>query len=341
MRTSRSGSDSGAGDFSVEASASKVEAPRIVLPDSPTAPQIVLPDDSPAVPKIVLPGEDEPRGRSPSINRRPSPPSINGDSSPPTITIGGAPPPPQIIIPGDDDDKTPSISVNAPSPARQTTNVSTTTSKLPRVPRSKLSCAGCRLPIIGRLVTASNSDKGGGLRWHPECFKCTICSELLEHVSSYERDGKMYCHLDFYETFAPKCSHCHTPIIEEHFISLDDSALGGKRTYHAQHFFCAECGLGGERSFSADTQTSEFMVYRGYAYCEACHVRLRMPKCSRCKKSIREWDEGAVEAMGRKWCWGCFRCEGCEQPFDEGTFFERDKKAWCETCFSVILRNEV
>ncbi|SJL05423.1 uncharacterized protein ARMOST_08790 [Armillaria ostoyae] len=350
MRTSRSGSGS-SGDFPTKVSApSKVEAPRIVLPESPAVPQIVLPDDPPAAPRIVLPGEDEPRGRGPSIKGRPSPPSISVDPSPPTITIGGAPPPPQIIIPGDDDDKTPSISVNCPSPARRTTNVSTTASKLPTVPRSKLSCAGCKLPIIGRLVTASNSDRGGGLRWHPECFKCTICSELLEHVSSYERDGKMYCHLDFYETFAPKCSHCHTPIIEEHFISLDDSALGGKRTYHAQHFFCAECGdpflsasggLGGERSFSADTQTSEFMVYRGYAYCEACHVRLRMPKCSRCKKSIREWDEGAVEAMGRKWCWGCFRCEGCEQPFDEGTFFERDKKAWCENCFSVILRNEV
>lgn len=200
MRNSRSGSVSSS-DFSGNMSApSKVEAPRIILPESPAVPQIVLPDDPPAAPKIVLPGEDEPRGRGPSIKGRPPPPSISVDPSPPTITIGGAPPPPQIIIPGDDDDdKTPSISVNCPPPARRTTNVSTTASKLPTVPRSKLSCAGCKLPIIGRLVTASNSDRGGGLRWHPECFKCTICSELLEHVSSYERDGKMYCHLDFYE----------------------------------------------------------------------------------------------------------------------------------------------
>lgn len=29
--------------------------------------------------------------------------------------------------------------------------------------------------------------------------------------------------------------------MEEHFITLDDDALG-KRTYHEQHFFCAECG---------------------------------------------------------------------------------------------------
>jgi hypothetical protein len=29
--------------------------------------------------------------------------------------------------------------------------------------------------------------------------------------------------------------------MEEHFITLDDDVLG-KRTYHEQHFFCAECG---------------------------------------------------------------------------------------------------
>jgi hypothetical protein len=30
--------------------------------------------------------------------------------------------------------------------------------------------------------------------------------------------------------------------MEEHFITLDDPGLGGKRMYHEQHFFCAECG---------------------------------------------------------------------------------------------------
>ena len=43
------------------------------------------------------------------------------------------------------------------------------------------------------------------------------------------------------QNFAPKCYSCKTAIIEEQFISLDDPALG-KRTYHTQHFFCAECG---------------------------------------------------------------------------------------------------
>ena len=43
------------------------------------------------------------------------------------------------------------------------------------------------------------------------------------------------------QQFAPRCYHCETAIVDERFITLDDPELG-KRTYHEQHFFCAECG---------------------------------------------------------------------------------------------------
>lgn len=56
-----------------------------------------------------------------------------------------------------------------------------------------LSCGGCNGSIIGRIVSAMAQ------RWHPNCFRCTICNELLEHVSSYEHDGRPYCHLDYHE----------------------------------------------------------------------------------------------------------------------------------------------
>lgn len=133
--------------------------------------------------------------------------------------------------------------------------------------------------------------------------------------------------------FAPRCYHCETPIIEERFITLDDPALG-KRTYHEQHFFCAECGdpflaptspskstsasaghneisIQGDGAFDIardeDGDAVGFTVYRGHPYCEACHVRLRLPKCALCKRAIREGTR-AVEALGGKWCYECFVC---------------------------------
>ncbi|KAJ3878936.1 hypothetical protein F5051DRAFT_404460 [Lentinula edodes] len=234
--------------------------------------------------------------------------------------------------------------------------------------RGGLTCPACVRPIIGRVVGAM------GMKWHPDCFRCTICNELLEFQSSYEgigEDGikRPYCHLDYHETFAPRCYHCKTAIVEERFISLNDTALG-RRTYHEQHFFCAECGdpflspssaakhnherdfgksAGGELTFSGDGTFSYdddeednvgFTVFKGHPYCEACHVRLRLPKCKRCKRPIRDHME-AVEALGGKWCWECFRCTNCDQPFEDPSYFERDRKPYCENCFSVMIRNEI
>ncbi|KAJ7773111.1 hypothetical protein B0H16DRAFT_1511258 [Mycena metata] len=311
--------------LSFTAPSSTPQIPTISFPDdSPRAavPQINLP----GVPQINLPGDDDDDGGGPMINVQ------DVDSKPAA--------PPQIFeVPGI------SFAGGAPSAPSQRS--------LPARPptasqRRGLACGACNGSIVGRIVNAM------GLRWHPECFRCNICNELLEHVSSYERDGKAYCHLDYHENFAPRCYSCKTAIVEERFISLDDPQLGGKRTYHEQHFFCAECGdpflppslpaAKGELAFSGDgafvSDDVGFTVYRGHPYCEACHVRLRLPKCKKCKRSIRDGDE-AVEALGGKFCWGCFCCAGCEKPFDDPSFFERDGKPWCEPCFSIILRNEL
>lgn len=54
-------------------------------------------------------------------------------------------------------------------------------------------CAGCEGSIIGRTVSAMSK------HYHPECFRCAECGEHLEHVSSYEWEGRAYCHLDYHD----------------------------------------------------------------------------------------------------------------------------------------------
>ena len=60
-----------------------------------------------------------------------------------------------------------------------------------QAPASGLICGRCNGSIIGRIVSVMGS------RWHPACFRCMICNELLEHVSSYGHEGRPYCHLDY------------------------------------------------------------------------------------------------------------------------------------------------
>lgn len=112
-----------------------------------------------------------------------------------------------------------------------------------RVPmtRSAASCTACSNHISARAVAAS------GLRFHPECFRCSHCHTRLEHVAFYPEPpapdapedapltGRFYCHLDFHELFSPRCKSCKTPIEGEVV-----EACGA--TWHPGHFFCAECG---------------------------------------------------------------------------------------------------
>ena len=60
-------------------------------------------------------------------------------------------------------------------------------------------CGGCNGSIIRRIVSAMGS------KWHPACFRCTVCNEPLEHVNSYGHEGRPYCHLDYHEVRSSLC----------------------------------------------------------------------------------------------------------------------------------------
>ena len=214
---------------------------------------------------------------------------------------------------------------------------------LARTPTSAASvtCTACTLPISGRIVTASGSSaKSQKARFHPECFSCHKCSEGLEAVAFYpepetarleriqqamphlesddpqlpeiaqsNEDLRFFCHLDYHELYSPKCHNCKTPI--EGAVIL---ALG--RHYHADHFFCAECG-------DPFTSESPFVEHNDYPYCVSCHTKRTSSRCRACKAQIL--NEMVIEALGGKWHDACFVCCECGGDFgDEGRFFVRE-----------------
>ena len=232
--------------------------------------------------------------------------------------------------------------------------------------RSTAQCAACALPIAGRIVSAASQ------RFHPRCFSCHHCSELLECVAFYPEpstsrsarvariearvihpeisdsidghtaidDGdaslRFYCHLDFHELFSPRCRSCKTPIEGEVVL-----ACGGE--WHKGHFFCAECG-------DPFDEKTPFVEKNGYAWCVGCHAGKFNGKCKGCRKVIVEQ---GIQALGGEWHEGCFRCvvsllEGyctrewetdlwyqeCGGAFEDGRFFTRgiDERPVCIGC---------
>lgn len=187
--------------------------------------------------------------------------------------------------------------------------------------RPTAQCAACALPIAGRIVSAASQ------RFHPHCFTCFHCGELLECVAFYPEptihrenrlsrietrasdpqapddidgqtatdDGdsslRFYCHLDFHELFSPRCRSCKTPIEGEVVL-----ACGGE--WHKGHFFCAQCG-------DPFDEKTPFVEKDGYAWCVGCHAGRFNGKCKGCKKVILEQ---GVQALGGEWHEGCFCC---------------------------------
>lgn len=272
------------------------------------------PDDEPTdsqSPSILITGaEDDTASNGPTI-------SISGPgeaSDGPVISISG---PDEEDLAEPPSGMTPSVSLShtadhAPAVPQR---ASATTSQAPRnafTPASQqqnassvagATCGHCSKYIIGPVVQALEQS------WHPACFSCNHCGELLEHVAFYEHQGKAYCHFDYHELFSLRCFHCRTPIVDERFIKIEDEELVSAKSssnptdadskgatvpvryYHDLHFFCANCGdpfidpkvasstAGSERGkIQVDERGrvlsggKAFVVWKGYPYCEGVSI---------------------------------------------------------------------
>ncbi|CAK6440418.1 unnamed protein product [Pipistrellus nathusii] len=167
-------------------------------------------------------------------------------------------------------------------------------------------CGACRKPIAGQVVTAM------GRTWHPEHFVCTHCQEEIGSRNFFERDGQPYCEQDYHTLFSPRCHYCNGPILDKVVTALD-------RTWHPEHFFCAQCGafFGPEGFHEKD----------GKAYCRKDYFDMFAPKCGGCARAILE---NYISALNTLWHPECFVCRECFTPFINGSFFEHDGQPYCE-----------
>jgi paxillin len=111
------------------------------------------------------------------------------------------------------------------------------------------------------------------------------------------------------------CGTCKGAILGEMI-----QALG--RSYHPEHITCGNC--------RQPLGTRNFYDYNGAPHCENCYQELFCPKCAHCDKPVLD---RCITAMGKKWHVDHFICTQCLKPFNNGTFFERDGRPYCEQDF--------
>ncbi|KAM8961423.1 paxillin isoform 2-T2 [Pelodytes ibericus] len=199
---------------------------------------------------------------------------------------------------------------SAPKPGSQLDNMlgslQSDLNKLGVATVAKGVCGACKKPIAGQVVTAM------GKTWHPEHFVCTHCQEEIGSRNFFERDGQPYCEKDYHNLFSPRCFYCNGPILDKVVTALD-------RTWHPEHFFCAQCGafFGPEGFHERD----------GKAYCRKDYFDMFAPKCGGCTHAILE---NYISALNTLWHPECFVCRECFTPFINGSFFEHDGQPYCE-----------
>lgn len=146
-------------------------------------------------------------------------------------------------------------------------------------------CAACGKTIVGQVVI------GLAKMWHPEHFVCVHCGEELGHRNFFERSGKAYCENDYHNLFSPRCAYCNGAIKDKCVTALD-------KTWHPEHFFCAQCG----KDFGEDG----FHEKDGRAFCRQDYFAMFAPRCKGCQRAIMN---NYITALNTQWHPECFVCQ--------------------------------
>ncbi|XP_065746570.1 paxillin isoform X4 [Phocoena phocoena] len=295
----------GTTEAAAEARRERPELPQAVVMDTPNTTERISTSGQAGWP---LQGAALPASFSPSVQERGEPLVLRTSSPRPRCPHLPSPLSPQFMAQGKTGSSSPPG--GPPKPGSQLDSMlgslQSDLNKLGVATVAKGVCGACKKPIAGQVVTAM------GKTWHPEHFVCTHCQEEIGSRNFFERDGQPYCEKDYHNLFSPRCYYCNGPILDKVVTALD-------RTWHPEHFFCAQCGafFGPEGFHEKD----------GKAYCRKDYFDMFAPKCGGCARAILE---NYISALNTLWHPECFVCRECFTPFVNGSFFEHDGQPYCE-----------
>ncbi|XP_067171179.1 prickle planar cell polarity protein 3 [Apteryx mantelli] len=177
-------------------------------------------------------------------------------------------------------------------------------------------CQQCGRRLGGGDMAVFAGRAGHGACWHPQCFQCATCRELLVDLVYFYQDGRLYCGRHHAETRRPRCQACDEII----FAAQCTEAEG--RHWHLGHFCCFECEgpLGGRR----------YVMRHGRPYCCRCYQARHAEYCDACGEPIG-LDQGQMAYEGQHWHArpGCFCCAGCGRPLLGQPFLPRGGQLFC------------
>ncbi|MXQ98837.1 hypothetical protein E5288_WYG013422 [Bos mutus] len=183
-------------------------------------------------------------------------------------------------------------------------------------------CEECGKQIGGGDIAVFASRAGLGACWHPQCFVCSTCRELLVDLIYFYHAGKVYCGRHHAERLRPRCQAC-----DEIIFSPECTEAEG-RHWHMDHFCCFECeaSLGGQR----------YVMRQSRPHCCACYEARHAEYCDGCGEHIG-LDQGQMAYEGQHWHASerCFCCSRCGRALLGRPFLPRRGLIFCSRACSL------
>ncbi|XP_011605624.2 testin isoform X1 [Takifugu rubripes] len=167
-------------------------------------------------------------------------------------------------------------------------------------PQQSFSCQHCGQPMRLGEPAVYAERAGYDKLWHPACFVCCTCKELLVDMIYFWKKGKLYCGRHYGDSEKPRCAGC------DELIFCNEYTQAEGHNWHLKHFCCFDCDciLAGET----------YVMENDKPVCTPCYMKSYAVKCSSCKKPV---DPEAQRVSYGDHHWHaepqCFQCSGCSK----------------------------
>eukprot|EP00794_Sanderia_malayensis_P000099 gene99-706_t len=170
-------------------------------------------------------------------------------------------------------------------------------------------CRSCHQDITVGSAYVMAFNLGSDAAWHPGCFTCTKCAELLMNLTFYQADGEIYCGRHYAENSKPRCGACDELILFGEYVRASD------QNYHNAHFCCWIC--------DAELSGKQHLVESNQPICINCYNRNCANTCHKCQEKI-SMDDKDILYDNHHWHDTCLICVDCKQTLSGRSFLVKD-----------------
>ncbi|XP_059392248.1 testin-like [Carassius carassius] len=171
----------------------------------------------------------------------------------------------------------------------------------PPGPVGNYSCHHCQLPMKKGEPAVYAERAGYDKLWHPACFVCCNCTELLVDMIYFWKKGQLYCGRHYGDSEKPRCAGCDELIFSNEYTQAEG------HNWHLKHFCCFDCDcvLAGET----------YVMENEKPVCKPCYMKNHAVCCVACQNPI-EPEAQRVSYGEHHWhaepqCFQCSCCSKC------------------------------